>query len=54
MKEKYVIKDYENDVIKIVWLAEEQAKAIDWFINQLDLVDISIDKLSEYNAEEID
>lgn len=54
MKEKYVVENEANEYMQIVWLSEEQANAIKWVIDMFCMGDISICKLSDYPAEEID
>lgn len=54
MKEKYVIENEANEYMQIVWLSEEQASAIKWVIDVFCMEDISISKLSDYPAQEIE
>lgn len=49
-KEVYVIASLENDWQKVIKLTEEQAKAIDWFIDTAD-ISCYIQKASEVSEE---
>ena len=49
-KETYVIGGLEYDWQRVIKMTEEQAKAIDWFIDETD-VDYYIQKASEVREE---
>ncbi len=50
IKDVYVIASLENDWHKVIKLTEEQAKAIDWFIDTADIC-CYIQKASEVSEE---
>ena len=52
MKEKYVIYDATSDSEILVKMTEEQAKAIDWFIDEFDM-DFTIETVEYYETREI-
>lgn len=37
MKKLYIVTNHDNDYSKAVWMTEEQAKAVNWFIELADL-----------------
>ena len=49
-KETYIIADIDRTWQKAIKLTEDQAKAIDWFINETD-VDYYIQKADEVKEE---
>ena len=50
IKDVYVIASLENDWQKVIKLTEEQAKAIEWFIDEAD-ISCYIQKASEVSEE---